>query len=600
MAERKPSCVSSKRKPFRFYELIKNLLLSISLGFATSYADYYLMAASELYEPIMNELEEKIFLSKTVIELLIEEDNAEYEDLLTKLQNSLMPNGTRVSEDSLLRYAEFVCDRVYHFDAAGAEDEPPLILSPCMRTLIQLSGITLGKRRATRKLEKRRQPKAKKGPNWTKATTTPLVGYVFESFFRDQMDQGEDKFGPTSAPRRTRCGICEACQQTDCGKCNFCRDMVKFGGSGRSKQSCALRKCPNRAVQVADDDDELDAVLDSEIELVSLDVDHKKPVKRHAYDIEWDGPELKVVDGLTFYSAAIVNGDMRVFSGGHVTIEPDDPSIPMYIAEVVALWEDGKSGEQFLHARWFCRGTDTVLGETSDDPRELVLIEDCEDLLLSAVVKVVNVKYKQPDPIKWKAEGGSDDPSLFQTEDDHSDTTFWYRYLYHGRTGRFEDPPECPDVVNNNKGCYCCDRLDRIRQRDCAKLGNKLDSGGFDSVAWHEMDIKVGDAVFLEPGAYVMRGPDGLVVKKEKIDPEEEEGFGDDYDEEYYPEKYRKTDNIKGSNNDTPDPFCIGYVVGVVYNGIIRKLIFKYFIYFLKFFFTFFFKFLFRQQFECS
>lgn len=42
------------------------------------------------------------------------------------------------------------------------------------------------------------------------------------------------------------------------------------------------------------------------------------------HDIEWDGTELKVVDGLTFYSDAIVNGE-RVFSGGHFTIEPDDP-----------------------------------------------------------------------------------------------------------------------------------------------------------------------------------------------------------------------------------------------------------------------------------
>ena len=149
------------------------------------------MSVSEMYEPIMIELEEKIFLNKTVIELLIEDDNAEHEDLLTRLQNSLMSNGVRVSEDSLLRYAEFVCDRVYHFDAAGAEDEPPLILSPCMRTLIQLTGITLGKRRAIRKLEKRRQPKAEKGTNWTKAITTPLIGYVFESFGRDQMEQGE-------------------------------------------------------------------------------------------------------------------------------------------------------------------------------------------------------------------------------------------------------------------------------------------------------------------------------------------------------------------------------------------------------------------------
>lgn len=54
---------------------------------------------------------------------------------------------------------------------------------------------------------------------------------------------------------------------------------MKFGGSGRSKQSCVLHKYPNRAVQVADDDDELDAVLDTEIEVVSLDVDHRKPVK---------------------------------------------------------------------------------------------------------------------------------------------------------------------------------------------------------------------------------------------------------------------------------------------------------------------------------
>jgi hypothetical protein len=92
-----------------------------------------------------------------------------------------------------------------------------------------------------------------------------------------------------------------------------------------------------------------------------------------------------------------------------------------------------------------------------------------------------------------------------------------------GRTGRFEDPPESPDVVDNIKGCPCCDRLDVIRQRDFTKLGNKMDSGGFDSVTWHELDIKVGEAVFLEPGAYTLRAPDGSIVKKEKIDPEEDE-----------------------------------------------------------------------------
>ena len=172
------------------------------LGFGTSYADYYLLASSEIYSPFMAELEEKVYLSKAVIELLAEDDAAQYEDLLTKLQTTVMPSGVRVSEDSLFRYAQFICDRVYHFDQAGSEDEPQLILSPCMRTLIQLSGITLGRRRATRKATKR-EPKAKKAV-WSKATTTPLMLHIFESLFRDQLDQGEEKFGPSSAPRRTK------------------------------------------------------------------------------------------------------------------------------------------------------------------------------------------------------------------------------------------------------------------------------------------------------------------------------------------------------------------------------------------------------------
>lgn len=51
-------------------------------------------------------------------------------------------------------------------------------------------------------------------------------------------------------PKRQRCGICENCQQPDCGLCNACKDMIKFGGTGRSKQACIRRRCPNMAIQV--------------------------------------------------------------------------------------------------------------------------------------------------------------------------------------------------------------------------------------------------------------------------------------------------------------------------------------------------------------
>uniref|UniRef100_A0A4W6F7B9 [histone H3]-dimethyl-L-lysine(36) demethylase n=1 Tax=Lates calcarifer TaxID=8187 RepID=A0A4W6F7B9_LATCA len=36
---------------------------------------------------------------------------------------------------------------------------------------------------------------------------------------------------------------CEACMRPECGDCNFCRDMKKFGGPGKLKQTCVLRQC---------------------------------------------------------------------------------------------------------------------------------------------------------------------------------------------------------------------------------------------------------------------------------------------------------------------------------------------------------------------
>ncbi|XP_005473189.1 lysine (K)-specific demethylase 2Ba isoform X2 [Oreochromis niloticus] len=43
--------------------------------------------------------------------------------------------------------------------------------------------------------------------------------------------------------RRTRCRKCEACLRSECGECHFCKDMKKFGGPGRMKQSCIMRQC---------------------------------------------------------------------------------------------------------------------------------------------------------------------------------------------------------------------------------------------------------------------------------------------------------------------------------------------------------------------
>lgn len=52
----------------------------------------------------------------------------------------------RFTEDSLLRHAQFVVEQVESYDAAGDSDELPIFLTPCMRDLIKLAGVTLGKR----------------------------------------------------------------------------------------------------------------------------------------------------------------------------------------------------------------------------------------------------------------------------------------------------------------------------------------------------------------------------------------------------------------------------------------------------------------------
>ena len=74
-------------------------------------------------------------------------------------------------------------------------------------------------------------------PKHTMATTTPLVLEVFETIFADQIDDSKK-----GGSRKKRCNSCEGCMLSDCGMCRNCKDMSKFGGSGKSKQACIMRK----------------------------------------------------------------------------------------------------------------------------------------------------------------------------------------------------------------------------------------------------------------------------------------------------------------------------------------------------------------------
>uniref|UniRef100_UPI000185BE00 DNA (cytosine-5)-methyltransferase 1 n=1 Tax=Homo sapiens TaxID=9606 RepID=UPI000185BE00 len=121
------------------------------IGFSTSFAEYILMDPSPEYAPIFGLMQEKIYISKIVVEFLQSNSDSTYEDLINKIETTVPPSGlnlNRFTEDSLLRHAQFVVEQVESYDEAGDSDEQPIFLTPCMRDLIKLAGVTLGQRRA--------------------------------------------------------------------------------------------------------------------------------------------------------------------------------------------------------------------------------------------------------------------------------------------------------------------------------------------------------------------------------------------------------------------------------------------------------------------
>lgn len=125
------------------------------------------------------------------------------------------------------------------FDSSSEPDEKPLVATLCMRDLMKRSGVVFKKHQrkftvAMKGLQKRETR------NWSKATTTALVRDVFENFFIDQI--AKDDKAMDKKPKKRRCGVCAICQKPDCGNCFHCKDMIKFGGTGRSKQACKLRQ----------------------------------------------------------------------------------------------------------------------------------------------------------------------------------------------------------------------------------------------------------------------------------------------------------------------------------------------------------------------
>ena len=94
------------------------------VGFSTAFADYILMEPSPIYQEFWASVQEKIYMSKNVIEFLSLNPDAVYEDLVNRIRTTVPPASIGIqkfTEDSLLRHAQFVVEQVDFFICLATE-----------------------------------------------------------------------------------------------------------------------------------------------------------------------------------------------------------------------------------------------------------------------------------------------------------------------------------------------------------------------------------------------------------------------------------------------------------------------------------------------
>ncbi|XP_006821782.2 DNA (cytosine-5)-methyltransferase 1 [Saccoglossus kowalevskii] len=307
------------------------------------------------------------------------------------------------------------------------------------------------------------------------------------------------------------------------------------------------------------------------------DENQKKPTKKITTPIKkgnrktkmkWIGKPIAEENKKKYYRSVRIN-DEEISIGDAVSVSPQDPTKPVLLAFVTYMWEDGNK-DQMFHAKWYCRGVDTVLGEMAD-PLEVFAVDECEDTALEYVMGKSKIMYKAP-PENWSMLGG-EEVENFITDDDGN--TFYYQKWYDPDCARFEDIPvtQRPDDMPSHRYCDSCQRMEQIRKNETPHVSEKLEEDKqnpkvvyYSVLSKGGLDYRVGDSCYLLPGSFYFNvkpaPPPSKVSRKENVD------------EEVYPEYYRKTSEyVKGSNIECPEPFRIGRIIKIFTKKSPNKLV---------------------------
>ena len=185
--------------------------------------------------------------------------------------------------------------------------------------------------------------------------------------------------------------------------------------------------------------------------------------KRILTGVRWTGKSVRTKNSKTYYTEVTLKlgpREKKVVPGQYLLITPDEEehqSLPHFACRILSLYTMTWQGKQsnMAHVQRFARGENTILGKSSD-PREYFLVEECEDVYLESVSRILDIEYLPVnDFAKWRAQGGTRAAIM---KEDAGGKVGWWRLMYQPKFGRFQFPDRENIEIRGPGQCYLCDK----------------------------------------------------------------------------------------------------------------------------------------------
>ncbi|XP_023248087.1 DNA (cytosine-5)-methyltransferase PliMCI [Copidosoma floridanum] len=468
-----------------------------TVGFCTELGDYLLMEPSPEYASFMETATLKIFVSKTVIEFVLHEPDASYEDLLRKLQVSPL-----FTEDDLMRLAPFICMQLMSFDELSNPAEQLLVVSPCIRRMMDLAGIDfrynyLEKSQSTRIGRETRVNKRKKRLyNSDEINSNLSLVLDHRNLIEVIFHCNQTKIPQVASKNTLKCECCVNCRRPGCGECLGCT----------LKKNCWRKRCAWSEIQDANIEDEWLSkfIPTKDIPFSTIAYNNKiTGIKEYKKDVALLGPPIAFDNGDSYYESAKVSG-FHIKSGDFVCLRSSLTSVPPQIMKVHYIYENN-SGEAMCHANFYWWGKDTVLGEFSN-PKEVFNIALCSNIPLASISKKVKVVERKK-PVFW-------DQSI--TAREFNEDIYFCEKSFEPLTGKFYDLPVEDETLREKSQTpykFCKIQVDvdhadaQKKPRVLTKLDEKDNKIMYEKVYYKNEEYFVGSTVYIKPRKLYFKFP---------------------------------------------------------------------------------------------